>query len=113
MEKFIVGNVQQVKTCGIYSNLGHSIDMCLTLQEKPVEQANTVKGFLGIPQRRYDPYTQTYNLGWKDHPNFSYRVRPSRFLQQYTPRQPAPPQSNSKSGISLEEIVKSLATNTQ
>ena len=44
---------------------------------------------------------------------FSYGVRPSGFPQQYPPRQPTPPQSNSKSGISLEEIVKSLATNTQ
>ncbi|KAH9679091.1 protein kinase domain-containing protein [Citrus sinensis] len=113
VEKFVVGNVQQVKTCGICYNMGHSTDMCPTLQEEPVEQANAVGGFPGMPQRRYDPYAQTYNPGWKDHPNFSYRVRPSGFPQQYPPRQPAPPQSNSKSGISLEEIVKSLATNTQ
>ena len=87
--------------------------MCPTLQEEPVEQANAVGGFPGMPQRRYDPYAQTYNPGWKDHPNFSYGVRPSGFPQQYPPRQSAPPQLNSKSGISLEEIVKSLATNTQ
>ena len=113
MENFIVGIVQQVKTCGICSNMGHSINMCLTLQEEPVEQANAVGGFPSMPQRRFDPYAQTYNPGWKDHPNFSYGVRPSGFLQQYLPRQPAPPQSNSKSSISLEKIVKSLVTNTQ
>ncbi|KAH9669232.1 hypothetical protein KPL70_021706 [Citrus sinensis] len=121
----MVANVQQfgsrqdptsrkmVKTCGICSNMGHSTDMCRTLQEEPTEQANAVRGFLGMPQRRYDLYAQTYNPGWKDHPNFSYGVRPSGFPQQYPLRQPAPPQSNSKSGISLEEIVKSLVTNTQ
>ncbi|KAH9725689.1 hypothetical protein KPL70_007974 [Citrus sinensis] len=113
VEKFVVGNVQQVKTCGICYNMGHSTDMCPTLQEELVEQANAVGGFPGMPQRRYDPYAQTYNPGWKDHPNFSYGVRQSGFPQQYPPRQPAPPQSNSKSGISPEEIVKSLATNTQ
>ncbi|KAH9648757.1 hypothetical protein KPL70_025723 [Citrus sinensis] len=113
VEKFVVGNVQQVKTCGICYNMGHSTDMCPTLQEEPVEQANAVGGFPSMPQRRYDPYAQTYNPGWKDHPNFSYGVRPSGFPQQYPPRQPTPPQSNSKSGIPLEEIVKSLATNTQ
>ncbi|KAH9659732.1 hypothetical protein KPL70_023966 [Citrus sinensis] len=107
------GNVQQMKTCGICYNMGHSTNMCPTLQEEPVEQANTVGGFPSMPQRRYDPYAQTYNPGWKDHPNFSYRIRQSGFPQQYPLRQPAPPQSNSKSGISLEEIVKSLATNTQ
>ncbi|KAH9779128.1 hypothetical protein KPL71_007608 [Citrus sinensis] len=113
VKKFVVGNVQQVKTCGICSNIGHSTDMCPTLQEEPVEQANVVRGFSGMPQRRYDLYAQTYNPGWKDHPNLSYGVRPSGFPQQYPPRQPAPPQSNFKSGISLEEIVKSLVTNTQ
>ncbi|KAH9753491.1 hypothetical protein KPL71_015087 [Citrus sinensis] len=90
MEKFVVGNVQHMKTCGICYNMGHSTDMCPTLQEEPVEQANAVGGFPGMPQRR-----------------------PSGFPQQYPPRQPVPPQSNSKSSISLEEIVKSLVTNTQ
>ncbi|XP_024038262.1 uncharacterized protein LOC112097310 [Citrus clementina] len=90
--------VNEVKTCGICSNMGHSTDMCPTLQEKRVEQANAVGGFPGMPQRRYNSYEQTYNLGWKDHPNFNYGVRPSGLPQQYQPRQPAPPQSNSKSG---------------
>ena len=56
VKTFIVGNVQQVKTCGICSNKGHSTDMCPTLQEEPVEQANAVGGFPSMPQRRYDPY---------------------------------------------------------
>ena len=32
VEKFVVDNVQQVKTCGICYNMGHSTDMCPTLQ---------------------------------------------------------------------------------
>ncbi|XP_024039240.1 uncharacterized protein LOC112097878 [Citrus clementina] len=97
--------VNEVKTCGICYNMGHSTDMCPTLQEELVEQANAVGGFPGMPQRRYDPYAQTYNPGWNDHPNFSYGVRPSGFPQQYPPRQPAPPQSNSKSVSRLESQV--------
>ncbi|XP_024042610.1 uncharacterized protein LOC112099333 [Citrus clementina] len=97
--------VNEVKTCGICSNMGHSTDMCPTLQEEPVEQANAVGGFSDIPQRRYDLYAQTYNPGWKDHPNFSYGVRPLGFPQQYPPRKPAPPQSNSKSVSRLESQV--------
>ncbi|KAL0411312.1 UNVERIFIED_CONTAM: hypothetical protein Slati_3720900, partial [Sesamum latifolium] len=27
----------------------------------------------GQPQRRYDPHSNFYNPGWRDHPNFSYR----------------------------------------
>ncbi|KAH9659004.1 hypothetical protein KPL70_023696 [Citrus sinensis] len=84
---------------------GQSTDLCLTLQEEPVEQANAVGGFSGMPQRRYDPYVQTYNLKWNDHPNFSYGVKPSGFPQQYPPRKPALPQSNSKSVSRLKSQV--------
>ncbi|PPD86182.1 hypothetical protein GOBAR_DD16886 [Gossypium barbadense] len=43
-------------------------------------EANTV-----FPnQRRYDPYSTTYNEGWRDHPNFRYqnRATPPGFEQQ-------------------------------
>ena len=64
----------------------------------------------------------TYNPGWRDHPNLSYgnpqvnqpttQNRP--ICQQY--KQPCPPRQQpgqtSTSGMSLEDIVKSLATNT-
>ncbi|KAH9659002.1 hypothetical protein KPL70_023696 [Citrus sinensis] len=83
---------------------GQSTDLCLTLQEEPVEQANAVGGFSGMPQRRYDPYVQTYNLKWNDHPNFSYGVKPSGFPQQYPPRKPALPQSNSKSATTVSRL---------
>ena len=67
-----VGNMQTVKACGICSVVGHSTDMCPTLQEEPIEQVNTTGGFPGQLQRKYDPYSSTYNPGWRDHPNLSY-----------------------------------------
>ncbi|XP_068667696.1 uncharacterized protein [Aristolochia californica] len=67
-----VGNMQTVKTCGICLVVGHPTDMCPTLQEKPNEQVNVAGGFPGQPQRKYDPYSNTYNMGWRDHPNLSY-----------------------------------------
>ena len=45
----LLGNVQQVKTCDICSNMGHSTDMCPILQEELVEQANAVGRFPGMP----------------------------------------------------------------
>nr|XP_012466333.1 unnamed protein product [Gossypium raimondii] len=35
-------------------------------------------------QRRYDPYSATYNEGWRDHPNLRYqnRATPPGFEQQ-------------------------------
>ncbi|XP_026457580.1 uncharacterized protein LOC113358263 isoform X2 [Papaver somniferum] len=35
-----------------------------------VEQANAM--YQNLQRPRYDPYSRTYNPGWRDHPNFSY-----------------------------------------
>ncbi|XP_019200117.1 PREDICTED: uncharacterized protein LOC109193754 [Ipomoea nil] len=116
VQQLAVGNMQQVKACGICAATGHQTDMCPTLQYDSCEQANAIGGFLGQPQRNYDPYSNTYNPGWRDHPNFSYKPRPQ--FPQFHPRQPiqqpsSSQQSSSNSGMSLEDIVKTLATNTQ
>ena len=45
--------------------------MCPTMQEDYIEHVNTVDGtFNGQPQRKYDPFSNTYNPTWRDHPNF-------------------------------------------
>ncbi|KAL9255329.1 hypothetical protein AKJ16_DCAP01724 [Drosera capensis] len=44
--------------------------------KEPYEQTNAVGGFPGPPQRRYDPCSNTYNPGWKEHPNLQYGARP-------------------------------------
>ena len=117
-----VGNMQTVKACGICSIVGHPTDMCPTLQEEPIEQVNVAGGLPGQPQRKYEPYSSTYNPGWRDHPNLSYvnpQVNQSAtqnrpICQQY--KQPCPPRQQpgqtSNFGMSLKDIVKSLATNT-
>jgi hypothetical protein len=122
VRQMAVGNVQTAKACGICLVVGHPTDMCPTLQEEPIEQVNAAGGFPGQPQRKYDPYSSTYNPGWRDHPNLSYgnpqvnqpatQNRPSyqQYKQPYPPRQQLGQTSNS--GMSLEDIVKSLATNT-
>ncbi|XP_027171569.1 uncharacterized protein LOC113771151 [Coffea eugenioides] len=112
VEKLAIGQMQQLKTCGICYGSSHPTDMCPTLQDDSTEQANAV-GFPGPPQRRYDPYANTYNPGWRDHPNFNYAVSPPGFPQQsqYQPRpqlsqqQPAP-----KSVHNLENQMSQLAS---
>ena len=43
------------------------------MQEDYIEQANAVDGaFNGQPQRKYDPFSHTYNPGWRDHLNLRY-----------------------------------------
>ena len=72
VRQFVVGQAQSAKVCGICSVAGHPTDACPTLQDDPSEQANAMGGFLGQQQRKYDPFSNSYNPGWKDHPNFSY-----------------------------------------
>ncbi|XP_039034539.1 uncharacterized protein LOC120170712 [Hibiscus syriacus] len=107
VQQLVVGNTQQVKACGICAAIGHPTNMCPTFQDDSHEYANAVGRFLDPPQRKYDPYLNTYNPGWRDYPNLSYGPRPSQF-QRFPPEQ-----SSSKPCMSLKEIVKSLATNTQ
>ncbi|XP_031247321.1 uncharacterized protein LOC116105038 [Pistacia vera] len=118
VRQLAVGNAQQVKACGICSTMGHQTDMCPTLQEEGTEQVNVAGNFPG-PPRQHDPYSNTYNLGWRDHPNFSYggnrqvgggqNFFQNRQQQSFQPKQPASQSSNS----SLEDTVKSLALNTK
>ncbi|XP_073123382.1 uncharacterized protein [Henckelia pumila] len=84
-----VGNGQNVKVCGICTALGHETDMCPTLQEETSAQVNAAGGFPGTPQQRnYDPYSNTFNPGWKDHPNLRYY---NPLMNQPAPQ--APPQN--------------------
>ncbi|XP_073133820.1 uncharacterized protein [Henckelia pumila] len=102
--------------------MGHSTEMCPTLQEEIVEQVNATGGFPGSPQRNYYPYSYTYNPGWRDYPNLRYvitavnhpppQVQPNNLA--YRPPYPPQPQRPqiSTPGEFLENIVKDFATNT-
>ncbi|XP_027076998.1 uncharacterized protein [Coffea arabica] len=116
VRQLAVGNVPQVKACGICTNMGHPTDSCPILQENGAEQVNMAGG-VPAPHRQYDPYSNTYNPGWRDHPNFSYGNRPQNAFSNRPPgfQQPwqsKPQPSSSNSGSFLEDIVKSLATTT-
>ncbi|GJW62742.1 uncharacterized protein Tco_0112077, partial [Tanacetum coccineum] len=96
-----------VKACGICSVVGHPTDMCPTLQDSSPEQMNVVGGFPGPPQRKYDPFSNTYNPGWRDHPNFSYGSHIVKTLATSTQQF----QQDTKSTIQhLENQIGQLAT---
>ncbi|KAL0347336.1 UNVERIFIED_CONTAM: hypothetical protein Scaly_1749600 [Sesamum calycinum] len=112
VKKLAVERTQHVKACGICTSPGHVTDMCPTLQEGPTEHTDAIGGFSGQQQRRYDPFSNTYNPGWKDHPNLSYGAQSQNFQRpQYRP--PMPPPSNPKQGTHLEDMMKTLISNTQ
>ncbi|XP_027108784.2 uncharacterized protein [Coffea arabica] len=117
VRQLAVGNASQAKVYGIYTGMGHSIDMCPMMQEEGAEQVN-MAGHAPAPRRSYDPYSSTYNPGWRDHPNLSYGGnRQNNFVpnkqpgyqQQHQSRPPPPPSS----GPSLEEMMKQLLANQQ
>ncbi|XP_073153710.1 uncharacterized protein [Henckelia pumila] len=118
----VVGNGQIARVCGICTQVGHATDMCSILQEGSAEQVNATRGFPGPPQQKYDPYSNTYNPGWTDHPNLRYGNPPANqsgsqaqlHNQAYRPPYHPPPQHPQipTPGEFLENIVKDLATNT-
>jgi len=70
LNKLVIGGVQKAVVCGICYLEGHSIDACHTLQGG---DANAM--FSNQVQKKYDPYSNTYNEGWKYHPNSRYGPR--------------------------------------
>nr|XP_027064430.1 uncharacterized protein LOC113690635 [Coffea arabica] len=71
IRQLAVGNASQAKVCGICTGMGHSTEMCPLIQGESVEQVN-MTGHAPAPRQPYDPYSNTYNPGWRDHSNFSY-----------------------------------------
>ncbi|KAL2252567.1 UNVERIFIED_CONTAM: hypothetical protein Sindi_0051400 [Sesamum indicum] len=112
VEKCIGGSILHVKTCGICTSLGHCTNACPTLHEESIEHADAISGFFGQQQRKYDPFSNTYNPGWRDHPNLRYDNQPQNF--QRVPHQPPPPPPPPpNNGMPFKDIVKTLALSTQ
>ena len=72
LNKIVTGGIQKAVVCGICCLEGHSTDACPTLQEGNVDALYSNQN-----QRRYDPYSNTYNEGWRDHPNLRYGPKPN------------------------------------
>ncbi|CAN6462305.1 unnamed protein product [Victoria cruziana] len=74
--------------CTLCDGLGHIVDDCpLSRSDTSSGQAvNAAQGF----SRPYDPYSATYNPGWRNHPNFGWRN--TSYQQSQQQQLPAPPQ---------------------
>ncbi|CAN6579422.1 unnamed protein product [Malus baccata var. baccata] len=116
---------QSVAACGVCSMNGHLTDKCPQLIEnRGWESTNTV-GFGSQNQPRNDPFSNTYNPSWRDHPNFkwmepqqtqqqsAFRQQPPGFYQRpYTCAQPQtqPAQNNSGSSFDNAQVIRLLTT---
>ncbi|XP_074282950.1 uncharacterized protein LOC141607496 [Silene latifolia] len=109
---------QMAVICGICSTKGHPSDLCPQMQEGDSQTVNGVSE--SIPNKKWDPYSNTYNEGWKAHPNFRWgnsQVNPSsgpprgQFIlrPQEQPSVPqASPQATSSSSIYTEDMIRAL-----
>ncbi|KAM1645450.1 hypothetical protein COP1_006937 [Malus domestica] len=88
VNEFVEGPKAQGTTiCGVCSIQGHQSDQCPQLIEnRGWESANAV-GYGNQNQPRGDPFSNTNNPGWRDHPNFRWRDAP-QYGQQSGFRQP-------------------------
>ncbi|KAJ9535703.1 hypothetical protein OSB04_un001141 [Centaurea solstitialis] len=73
VKQLAMGNIYQVNACGLCSSVEHSTDACPSLQEEGA-QVNAIGGgnFQQYNNRVNDPFSNTYNPGWRNHPNFGY-----------------------------------------
>ncbi|CAL1407102.1 unnamed protein product [Linum trigynum] len=60
---------QQAMLCQWCESTHHTVEDCQAMRESttPQEQVNFINN-----ARRNDPYSNTYNEGWRQHPNFSW-----------------------------------------
>ncbi|KAM1993211.1 hypothetical protein ACFX16_009575 [Malus domestica] len=114
--------------CGVCSMQGHANDQCPKLIENGGWESANAVGFGSQNQPRHDPYSNTYNPGWRDHPNFKWRDRqqpqqqggfrqqpPGFYTKPSVPNQTQLQSAPTNSGMSLDndQIVKLLTTLTK
>ncbi|CAN6554924.1 unnamed protein product [Malus baccata var. baccata] len=100
--------IQGPVVCGVCSIQGHASEKCPQLIENGGWESANAIGFQSQKQSRHDPYSNTYNPGWRDHPNFKWREPQQHqnqggFRQQppgFFPKPYGPPQNQAQSGPS-------------
>lgn len=119
LDNLNVSAVSHLTPCAICGGMDHSALECQLDTSMPwdQEQANMVNNTLR-PQN--NPYSNTYNPGWRKHPNFSYKnsqgaVPPpqNRPLRGFAPRQYEPQQAPKSNLESLMEQFLTALTKTK
>ena len=61
----------QADVCGLCASLMHFTQNCLTLStEQSIEEVNAFNEYI---KPTSGPFSKTYNPGWRNHPNFSWK----------------------------------------
>ncbi|KAM1495767.1 hypothetical protein ACFX14_030014 [Malus domestica] len=117
VNEFVEGPKTQGTTiCGVCSIQGHQSDQCPQLIENGGWESAHAVGYGNQNQPRGDPFSNTYNQGWRDHPNFrwrdaqqpaqqgGFRQPPGFFPRPMAPQPPPQAQSSqNNSGTSMND----------
>ncbi|KAL5555253.1 hypothetical protein UlMin_037489 [Ulmus minor] len=102
-----VARVESHGPCFMCNGLDHTPRECPTYFE--IKEIKEECNALGIPFRKtYDPYSNTFNPGWKNHPNFSWRSNTQPSTQTNTQWSPEASSSNAQQSLPLEDAFKSF-----
>ncbi|KAL5542443.1 hypothetical protein UlMin_010153 [Ulmus minor] len=102
-----VARVESHEPCFMCNGLDHTPRECPTYFE--IKEIKEECNALGIPFRKtYDPYSNTFNPGWKNHPNFSWRSNAQPPPQPNTQWRPEASSSNAQQSLPLEDAFKSF-----
>ncbi|CAN6575527.1 unnamed protein product [Malus baccata var. baccata] len=118
-------NAQQYEGVGQNDTPRQQVNECPQLIENGGWESANAIGFQGQNQPRNDPYSNTYNPGWRDHPNFRWREPqqpqqqggfrqqpPGFYTKQYAPTQaPQQPAQNTSCTFLDNETLLKLLTN--
>ncbi|CAN6691744.1 unnamed protein product [Malus baccata var. baccata] len=120
--------MQGPMVCSVCSIQRHASEKCPQLIENGGWESASAIGFQSQNQPRHDPYSNTYNPGWRDHPNFQWREPqqsqpqggfrqqpPGFYTKPYAPTQalPQPAQTTSGNALDNDTLIKLLTTLTQ
>ncbi|KAM1999886.1 hypothetical protein ACFX16_007258 [Malus domestica] len=107
--------IQGPMVCGVCSIQGHASEKCPQLIENGGWESANAIGFQSQNQPRHDPYSNTYNPGWRDHPNSKWREPqqsqpqggfrqqpPGFYTKPYSPPQVQPQSAPNALGMSLD-----------
>jgi len=100
LNKIVIGGIQKAVICSICCLEGYPTDVCPTLQESNVNALYSNQN-----QRRYDLYLNTYNEGWRDHPNLRCDPKPNPPGFDQPSRQPS---SQDRTNFLLEQVLKKM-----
>ncbi|KAM1514050.1 hypothetical protein ACFX1Z_025415 [Malus domestica] len=117
--------MQGLMVCGVCSIQGHASEKCPQLIENGGWESANAIGFQGQNQPKNDPYSNTYNPGWRDHPNFKWREAqppqqqggfrqqpPGFFTKPYAPPHVPQQSAPNASGTSVDnDTLLKLLTN--